>query len=81
MRGIKAFGAPLDMPDAPEHVCGAGTEQGAAAVKGRTGPKGTAGSKARGSMVRTDDPTLLKVQSPGLHVKHASSLEPIGAAQ
>lgn len=32
-----------------------------AALAERTGPKGTGGSKARGSMVRTVDPTKMKV--------------------
>ena len=40
-------------------------------MKGRTGPKGTAGSKARGSMIRTDDPTQLKVHSPHSHMNLA----------
>lgn len=35
---------------------------GEAALTERTGPMGTSGSKARGSMVRTADPTKLKVR-------------------
>ena len=38
-----------------------------AALGERMGPKGTGGSKARGSMVRTVNPTKLKVTSTSLH--------------